>query len=122
MSIGLRIKKLREQLCIPQAELARMVGITKQSLYKYENSIITNIPSNKIEAIAKKLHTTPAYLMGWTENEETEKKNDAIADIILNLRSDSEFLKITTIINKMPKEQYGAINAFLTVLQEQDIN
>lgn len=109
MSIGLRIKKLREQLCIPQAELARMVGITKQSLYKYENSIITNIPSNKIEAIAKKLQTTPAYLMGWTENEETEKKNDAIADIILNLRSNPELLKIVKDICELSPEQQSAV-------------
>lgn len=109
MNIGCRIKKLREQLGIPQTELARMVGITKQSLYKYESSIITNIPSNKIEAIAKKLNTTPAYLMGWVDNEETEKKNDTITDIILKLRSDSELLNMVKDICELSPDKRSAV-------------
>lgn len=65
MSIGERIKEARIDSGIGQTELADRVGISKQSLYKYENDIITNIPSDKVEAIARVLHTTPAYLMGW---------------------------------------------------------
>ena len=53
---------------MPQVELAEKVSISKQTLYKYENDIITNIPSDKIEAIASVLNVTPAYLMGWDEN------------------------------------------------------
>lgn len=33
--------------------------------YKYENNIISNIPSDKVEAIAEVLKISPAYLMGW---------------------------------------------------------
>ena len=32
--------------------------------------VITNIPSDKVEAIAEILKTTPAYLMGWEEKVE----------------------------------------------------
>ena len=67
MTVGEKIKKARETKNIAQVELASLVGISKQTLYKYENGIITNIPSNKIEAIAKVLDTTPASLMGWDE-------------------------------------------------------
>ena len=51
-------------------------------MYKYENGIITNIPSNKIEAIAKALEITPAYLMGWVEynNEISKVENSNPAD------------------------------------------
>lgn len=70
MTIGSRIKKLRQEENIFQVELAQKVGISKQTLYKYENDIITNIPSDKIELIAKELNTTPAYLMGWKEDNE----------------------------------------------------
>lgn len=59
MSIGERIKEARIDSGIGQTELADRVGISKQSLYKYENDIITNIPSDKVEAIARVLHTTP---------------------------------------------------------------
>lgn len=70
MTIGSRIKKLRQEENIFQVELAQKVGISKQTLYKYENDIITNIPSDKIELMAKELNTTPAYLMGWKEDNE----------------------------------------------------
>ena len=68
MTIGERIKAARERKNISQIELAKLIGSSKQSVYKYENNIITNIPSNKIEAIAKALSTTPAELMGWETN------------------------------------------------------
>lgn len=65
MTVGERIKVLREKMNITQTELANICKISKQNLYKYENNIITNIPSDKIEMIAKALCTTPAVLMGW---------------------------------------------------------
>lgn len=67
MSIGKRIKKLRSDLSISQSELAQKASISKQLLYKYENELITNIPSDKIEALAEALETTPGLLMGWDE-------------------------------------------------------
>lgn len=67
MTIGDRIKKTRENLKISQTELANLSNTTKQNIYKYENGIITNIPSDKIETIAKILHVSPAYLMGWND-------------------------------------------------------
>lgn len=72
MTVGEKIKKAREAKNIAQVDLASQVGISKQTLYKYENSIITNIPSNKIEAIAKALDTTPASLMGWEDSSQSD--------------------------------------------------
>ena len=69
MTKGQRIKLKREELNIKQTELAEKVHISKQTLYKYENDIITNIPSNKLEEIAAALDTTPDYLMGWADVE-----------------------------------------------------
>jgi repressor LexA len=67
VTVGERIRNLRLSLDIPQVELAMRVGISKQNLYKYETGIITNIPADKLEAIASALKTTPAFLAGWEE-------------------------------------------------------
>lgn len=67
MTIGERIRQQRESVDITQHELGRLCGVTKQTIYKYETGIITNIPMDKIALIAKALHVTPAYLMGWTQ-------------------------------------------------------
>lgn len=65
MTVGERIKILREQLGISQVDFAIRINVSKQTLYKYENNIVTNIPSDKIEAVAKICNVSPAYLMGW---------------------------------------------------------
>ena len=65
MEKGERIRSRREALGMTQTELADALSTTKQNIYKYENGIISNIPSDKIEAMAEILKTTPAYLMGW---------------------------------------------------------
>ena len=69
MTVGERIKSLRESKKITQSELANIAGTTKQNIYKYETGIITNIPSDKVELIAKYFHVSPAYIMGWEEKE-----------------------------------------------------
>ena len=65
MTKGEKIRNLRDRIGKSQVEMAELIGVSKQTLYKYENDIITNIPSDKIEAIASITHTTPAYIMGW---------------------------------------------------------
>lgn len=67
MSIGKRIKEIRISKNITQDELALKIGTTKQTIYKYEKEIVTNIPSQKIELISNALNTTPDYLMGWSD-------------------------------------------------------
>lgn len=65
MTVGERIKALRTSLKMSQVEFADKINVSKQTLYKYENNIITNIPSDKIEAAAKIGNVTPGFLMGW---------------------------------------------------------
>lgn len=75
MKVGERIKLRREELGMTQTELAEKVQSTKQSIYKYENGIISNIPSDKIETIANALGVSPAYLMGWESEPKTPANN-----------------------------------------------
>ncbi len=71
MSVGKRIKDIREAKKITQTDLAKAVHISKQTLWKYENDVIGNIPSDVIEAIAKYLCVSPGILMGWDATKNT---------------------------------------------------
>lgn len=77
MTIGEKIRYLRNKKNLPQEALAKKLKTTKQAIYKYESGIVTNIPTDKIELIAEILDTTPAYLMGWEEDSNiiNEEKN-----------------------------------------------
>lgn len=63
MTLGERIKKLREDLNMSQVELAEAVGVTKQAIFSCEKGI--NIPNAIVLAhIADALKCTTDYLLG----------------------------------------------------------
>ena len=81
MFIGEKIKNLRIRCGITQEELAFAAGTKKQTIHKYETGIISNIPASKIKAIADKLGTTPAYLMGWEDTADSFSEHPDIFPI-----------------------------------------
>lgn len=62
-----RIKELRLSLNMTLEEVANQVGVGKSTVRKWETGMIANMKRDKIAALAKALHTTPTYLMGWTD-------------------------------------------------------
>lgn len=68
MALKDNIKKKRQENNMTLEEVALKVGVTRQTIQKYESGVVSNIPSDKIELLAKALNTTPAYLMGWSKN------------------------------------------------------
>lgn len=78
---GLRIKRLREEKKLSQAELAKLLNTKRQTISKYENGIVTNIPSDRIEEIARILDTTPEYILGWEPSEDGQPAvDDGLSD------------------------------------------
>ena len=72
MTLAERIKAARIKLKMSKAELARRLNTTTQAIYKYENGIVTNIPTEKLKMIAAELGVSPAYLLG----EEDDQRED----------------------------------------------
>lgn len=77
MTIGDRIRLARQHSGFTQEDLAKASGTSKQTIYKYEMNIVTNIPSDRVEAIAKLLGVSPAYLMGWDDFSPNSRSNDS---------------------------------------------
>lgn len=70
MNVGERIKNRRKQLGMSAEQLAEKIGKAPATVYRYENGFISKVDSEKLMPIAEALLTTPAYLMGW-EDEDT---------------------------------------------------
>ncbi len=60
-----RIRELRKEKKMSLEQLAELIGTSRQTVHRYETGAISNIPSEKVEAMARALGTTPASLMGW---------------------------------------------------------
>ncbi len=114
MTVGERIRSEREYLGISQTDLAKRVGVSKQTLYKYETNVITNIPSNIIENIATVLNISPCILMGWdTEQIHTyhlcQKEEKLISDFrTLNAQGQNYILQTMDMV----KDKYKKSNTF----------
>ena len=67
MTKGDRIQFARKRANMTQGELGAACGTTKQTIYKYESGVVTNIPIERIERIAEATGVPPAFLMGWTD-------------------------------------------------------
>lgn len=73
MSIGDRVKKLRNQKGLTQSELANLLGYkSKSSVAHIENG--RDIPRSMVVKLADVLDSTPAFLMGWTDTPIPEEK------------------------------------------------
>lgn len=69
MSItGKKIKERRKQLGISADMLAKYLGVSRSTIFRYENGDIEKIPANMLPDIARYLQTSEAFLMGWKDD------------------------------------------------------
>ena len=68
MTVGQRIKQRRKQLNMSAEELAARIGRSPATMYRYEKGDIDKMDSSVLLPIADALLTTPAYLMGWSDD------------------------------------------------------
>ena len=66
MTIGERIKEIRTSKKISVDYLAKELGVSKTTIYRYEDSTIEKIPVNIFDQLCVLLDVTPAELMGNT--------------------------------------------------------
>lgn len=66
--VGKRLRELRKKAGLTLEALAERLGTSKQTIHRYENGTIANIPHEKIEKLAEALGVSPSEIMGWEES------------------------------------------------------
>lgn len=94
-----RIKALRQEKGLTLEQVADVVGVGKSTVRKWETGMIANMRRDKIADLAKALGTTPAYLMGW--NEEDTKKESSPSEPTL---TEGERV-LLDLFNRVPEDQ-----------------
>lgn len=74
MTLGERIKYLRKKRHMTLEDVGKTINVERATVSRYESGTITNIPSDKIELMARAFSVSPAYLMGWEDEDESDQK------------------------------------------------
>ena len=103
---GERIRDLRLRRHLTLDDVARYLGVGRQTIYKYEHGTVTNIPLENLEKMAVLFETTPGYLACWDKEvppEDDLPKNDDIRLLIrgLNKLSDEQIRQATEMMKIM---------------------
>jgi len=108
MTLGERIKNRRLELGYTQEEVANKLGYKSRSSYnKMENANVLSL--KKVEKLASVLETSPAYLMGWEEEE-------AIASAMLQATLDNYVVTVSNDMSKMSEEQKKRLASYAKFL------
>lgn len=70
-NLSARIRELRAKHGLTLEQVAQQVGVGRSTVRKWETGLIENMRRDKIAKLAAALHTTPGYLMGWSDESET---------------------------------------------------
>ena len=76
-----RIKELRQEKGLTLEQVAKVVGVGKSTVRKWETGMIANMKRDKIASLAKALGTTPAYLMGWKDDSIEKEVSPSVQEL-----------------------------------------
>lgn len=100
MELGQRLREKRKERKISAEYLAKELGVSVSTVYRYEDSSIVKIPVSTFEKMCDILGTTPAEMMGNApEISHNKSDNDArLPDTFENPKEAMEFLlKLPTV-------------------------
>ena len=125
MSEGKRIattsERMREAMRAAgkkQIELAAETGLSHSTISRYLSDQME--PKQKaIMALAKALDVSEMWLWGYDVPKARtpgQKKNDNLVKVIAQLRKDSDFLEVVSMLAELPAEQYASVKTILAGL------
>lgn len=78
-----RIKSLRKERGLTLLQVAEKLGVTESTVQRYESGNIKNLKYETMVELAELFDVAPAYLMGWTsEEEDTTQANKDITEAV----------------------------------------
>lgn len=90
MNIGEKIKSLRKENEISVDFLAKELGVSKTTIYRYEDSTIEKIPLHIIDKLCEIFCVSPAEFMG--NNQAAEEKKSELPSKFQDAQAAMEFM------------------------------
>lgn len=106
MTMGERIRYLRESINMTQDELGDLLGVQKSAIAKYENGKVENIKRSAIKKMADVFGVSACYLMGFDEDEDAVKTLSKQVTLLQAVQDQwgKEAVKALSILNELNEE------------------
>ncbi|MDL2252635.1 helix-turn-helix domain-containing protein [Ruminococcaceae bacterium OttesenSCG-928-I18] len=122
MTTAERIKARRKELDMSADVVADKLGVSRSTIFRYENGDIEKMPIDVIRPLAKVLRTTPGYLLGLedaegrTEAESTPSEISIDEEVDMLLSNISPASSSTLMLDGKPAspEAIAALRSALT--------
>lgn len=117
MHTGDRIRAQRIRLGWSQRDLAAKMGYKNHSVVARVEAGSVDLPQSRLDQFAKVLGVSHAYLIGLVSEEES-KKNDQLAQLIVKMRSDSDFYNTVVALANLNEKQFQGVQQLIAALNE----
>ena len=84
MELKTIIANKRNELGLTLEDVAKICNVSISTVKRWESGEIVDIKRDKVVKLAQALHTTPAYIMGWEEEDKTKDEIDREAQEMLD--------------------------------------
>lgn len=122
MDMNEKIKSRREELGLTLQEVGEYIGVSKATVQRYESGEIKNLKQETISRLSEILKISPAYLMGW-EDEQIKHNTFTYKEINLINKYRSLDSKGKHTVNTVLDMEYSRCNNVLLAAHEkEDVN
>lgn len=87
--ISYRIKKAIDKSGYTLIKLQEMTGIPKSAIQRYATGDTEKLPIDRVEKIALATNVSPAYLMGWDDEDKMLSGVNKVATLVIDLNDNS---------------------------------
>lgn len=102
-SIGECIKIKRKALGLTLEEVGKLIGVSKQTVQRYETGEIANIPYGRLVLLSKALHCSPAdFLFDKKDPEDDNFTQHVFVDLFCRLSSEQQTSIILLMKSMLP--------------------
>ena len=97
-------------------DLVNDLGIPKSAMSQYLSGKSKDMDSKRLYKICSYLNVSEAWMMGFDvpmERAVVQKNNDTMADIIVRMRTDADFLSVVELLNNLDSDQLASVKQML---------
>lgn len=116
-----RLREAMDDAKFTQADLMRATGLHRSAISRYLLGEYEP-KAHAVGKMARALDVSEMWLFGYDvpkQRTAAQKKNDALAEVVVKLKSDADFYEVVSMLAQLPPAEYASIKQLLVALNNK---